>query len=353
MTTNYKLKPISPAGLAELKRAEPEVSLAVTEGYFKMHPECHRGNEQTIREICRNDLQHHLNFLYSALVTACPEIFHDYSLWLRDVLQSYRQPSQHSIDSFTLLKKALLTHLNDKDHTSLTFTMDLGIKALKSTTSLSFAFEQDELTSSSETKQYSQALVTGNRKTAEERVIKAINQGASLVNASVNIIQPAMYRIGLLWQQNKISVAQEHLATAISQNTLAKAFALAKFKDPIDKTVLCACIQGNHHGLGLRMVSDAFETNGWESLFIGTDTPNRSIIEYIDSDTPDAIALSVSMPHQLLTLQTLIESIEANFAGKAPAILIGGLFFNNHPSLKTRLRIDNYYTNAEDLHNDL
>ena len=65
-----------------------------------------------------------------------------------------------------------------------------------------------------------------------------------LVDVGVSLIQPAMYEIGRLWQVSRVSIAQEHLATAISESLLAQAFAAAEFAPPVRRKALFACVQG-------------------------------------------------------------------------------------------------------------
>ncbi len=169
----------------------------------------------------------------------------------------------------------------------------------------------------------------------------------------VEIIQPAMVEIGRLWQQNKLTVAQEHLATAISQNVLARAYSKAEFADPIDRKALCACIEGNHHALGLRMISDAYEISGWDVCFLGSNTPSNSIISQVDIEKPDVLALSVSMPHQFITLGNLLAQLRSEMGTQLPAIVLGGLAINNYQQLVLNLKTDSCYENAKAIWKDL
>ena len=66
--------------------------------------------------------------------------------------------------------------------------------------------------------QYVAAQLTGDRRAALQLITQhGLGRCIPVVNLYLNLIQAAQYRIGDLWQQNFITVAQEHLATAISQ----------------------------------------------------------------------------------------------------------------------------------------
>ena len=87
---------------------------------------------------------------------------------------------------------------------------------------------------------------------------RCMDSGQNLVDVELHIIQPAMYQIGEKWQANQVTVAQEHIATAIVQSVMTAALLRSTPPAPIGKRVLLACVAGNHHTVGLRMVADRF-----------------------------------------------------------------------------------------------
>ncbi|MCW8885508.1 MAG: B12-binding domain-containing protein, partial [Motiliproteus sp.] len=243
------------------------------------------------------------------------------------------------------------SRLEGSDADTVEKVMDAGLAALQDRSEI-VPFEVEEHSGLLGMK-YSQALMDGNRRNAEEVVEQGLDDGLHMVDVAVDIVQPAMYEIGYLWQANRITVAQEHLATAISQNALARAFIRSEFEAPNGRTALLSCVEGNHHQLGLRMVSDALETKGWEVNYLGADTPTNDLIKHIDKVSPDTLALSVSMPYQLLELTKLTEIINSNFAGKAPVVIIGGLALNTHPMLTKKLWGDYHFVDARTLLEEL
>ena len=98
---------------------------------------------------------------------------------------------------------------------------------------------------------------------------------------------PSLYRIGEKWQANKVSVAQEHIASAIVQ--LAMTAGLLRSQPPpmVGKRVLLACVAANNHAIGLRMVSDAFQLAGWEVQYLGADVPTSALVGQVVEWKPD------------------------------------------------------------------
>ncbi|MGX5175295.1 cobalamin B12-binding domain-containing protein [Aliikangiella sp. IMCC44653] len=347
------LVPLSLDGLKALQLAEDEVSTEVTNGYFSLHPECYKGDPARIKKMCQADLQHHYRFLLSAMITALPSIFRNYSFWLKGVLVSRNMSLQHPKDSFELMKASILKRVVGTDKPVVVAVLDAGISVFCDDSVNPSTFLADTNSTISSTPEYTKALVCGDRKNAEAVFAEQLNYDLSLTDASVEIVQPAMYQIGQLWQENKITVAQEHLATAISQNVLARGFITADFKAPVDKHILCACIEGNHHALGLRMISDTFEVAGWDSTFLGADTPCSSILQQVDLEQPDVLALSISLPPQVVELRSLLDQLHSELGPKVPSVVVGGLALNQHKNISSKLQIDAFYQDAKAVQDDI
>ncbi|MFC1748450.1 B12-binding domain-containing protein [Pseudomonadota bacterium] len=194
---------------------------------------------------------------------------------------------------------------------------------------------------------FTHALVTSNHVAASDVVLQAMNKGISLVDVSIGIVQPAMYEVGRRWQVNQLTVAQEHLATAITQNVLAKAYGQAEFKAPVNRRAMFACIETNHHGLGLRMVSDAFEIEGWGVDYLGANTPTDSLIQMLDNTQVDLLGLSASMHDQVIALGDAIDKLKSELGSKCPPIAIGGLPLNLIPGLAQRFNADTWFPDAK------
>lgn len=197
-----------------------------------------------------------------------------------------------------------------------------------------------------QTPDYQRAILDGHRMAALHCVAQAMDEGATLVQASVRIIQPALYEVGHLWQSRRISVSQEHIASAISQNVLVGAYLKAEFRPPLGRTAMLACVQGNHHGLGLRMVSDALETQGWDVVFLGADVPLRDLVAEVDARRPDLLALSASLPLHLDTARQTIDVLRADMGSACPTVWVGGVATLSAPSMWRQTGADMWAADA-------
>ena len=180
---------------------------------------------------------------------------------------------------------------------------------------------------------YSTAALLGKHDDAVSLLEDAFARRDSLPGVAVHVIQPAMYEVGRLWQQNQVSVAQEHLATATSESWIAQSMPRSKAAPDNGKRAIFACLAGNHHGLGLRMVADAFELDGWAVDHLGTNTPVEALVTQVRDTRPHLVGFSAALPQHLLGLRLAIGQMRQTLGETCPRIAIGGLAINQFPGL--------------------
>ena len=345
--------PRLPVSLSTLGR-ERLISMAagvvgeVVENLYRRHPEWESQYGAQGREYCRKDLTYHLDYVRTCIETGYSDPFREYARWLASVLEGKGIPASHLAESFEMLAEAWATRLAQPDYALVDAVLWTGVAALEESGEYQPSFYRHLAPCDPAAPTLSAALIAGDRGTARRMVFEPIEQGSELVDVGVRLIQPAMYEIGRLWQVSKASIAQEHLATAITESLMAQAFATAEFAPPVQRKALFSCVQGNHHELGLRMVSDAFEVKGWEVQFLGADTPTQSLLEQVDRFRPDLVGLSISMPSQVSTGREAIQSIRGDGSAGRPAVLIGGLALNQLDGLWRDLNADLWGANARE-----
>ncbi|MGM0504174.1 MAG: B12-binding domain-containing protein, partial [Bacteroidota bacterium] len=62
------------------------------------------------------------------------------------------------------------------------------------------------------------ALINGDRRQSYQLVDQYLKEDISVKKLYEEYIKETLYRVGELWEHNKISVATEHLATAITES---------------------------------------------------------------------------------------------------------------------------------------
>ncbi|MBJ7348974.1 MAG: cobalamin-dependent protein, partial [Thermoleophilaceae bacterium] len=170
---------------------------------------------------------------------------------------------------------------------------------------------------------YLDALLASDHVAAEAVVVDALQAGVEPAVVQAEVITPAMRTIGELWECAEITVADEHLATAISHQALIlmlEGLTIAKPRSA--ERVLLAAVEGQHHVLGLRMISDVLEGAGYDVMYLGANVPVEALKKFAVSHSPTVVGLAFGVkPH----ISSLVESIYAlKEVAPESRIMLGG-----------------------------
>ncbi len=191
------------------------------------------------------------------------------------------------------------------------------------------------------TREYLEAVLAGDRRRAFAVLDRARGAGLGHREMYLAVFQPALREVGRLWEENRISVADEHLATAITQAAMARLyddlFTLSRRRGPL---LIAACADSERHELGLRMICDLLELEGWDTVFLGATTPIDSLVEMVEARRPAVVALSASITPHLGRVREAIRALRERLGDRAPVIAVGGRPFMEDPELAGRVGAD-------------
>lgn len=194
---------------------------------------------------------------------------------------------------------------------------------------------------------YLAAIRAGNRRAAFAVVDDAAASGTPLGDVYMEVFQPALREIGRLWQENEISVADEHLATAITQAAMARLFARSfEWSDEERPSILAACGDTERHEVGLRMLCDMLEARGWSADYLGSSVPVESLVRMVTARRPTVVALSVALAPHVPRLRTMITALRSALGDATPLIIAGGRPLLDDPSLAVHVGADLTAPNA-------
>lgn len=172
-----------------------------------------------------------------------------------------------------------------------------------------------------------QYLLEGNKKKCTEITIALINENVSVKEIYELLFKKALYEVGELWEFGKITVATEHLASAIVETLLNLVYATINNLENSNKSIVVCCIENELHQIGSKMIADIFEKNGWETYYLGANTPLNELMKFIDQVKPDYLALSMSIYFHMPLLEKWMITIRDSYPNLP--ILVGGQAFNH------------------------
>ncbi len=172
---------------------------------------------------------------------------------------------------------------------------------------------------------YLDNLLSGRRRPCMAIVQKLLDEKTGVRAIYLDLFQRSLYDVGALWERNKISVAVEHLATAITESLMSVVYPVLFRSERVGRRAVVACVANEYHQVGARMVADILELNGWDTAFLGANTPKPDVVNMIERTQPHVVGLSLAVYSRVGALQQTIELIRSRFA-HVP-IVVGGQAF--------------------------
>lgn len=172
-------------------------------------------------------------------------------------------------------------------------------------------------------KAYGDALTRADGHQAELVAMSILDAGVEIEVLYESVIAPAMWWVGDLWANGALSIADENVATAITLRVMARIYG-SRILPLVTKPgrILLAVVEGQKHEIGLRMVGDVLELNGYEVILLGDNLPLQSLLESIERFTPDLIGISSILDANRGMVETAVREI-VNRHPKTP-VMVGG-----------------------------
>ena len=174
---------------------------------------------------------------------------------------------------------------------------------------------------------YLDALLSGERSQCRKVIEETLQSGIPANSVYIDIIWPIMVEIEKLLREDRITSAQEHLATRINR-TIVDQLQNKLPRKPINKkkAAVC-CAQEEIYELGAQIIADLFESDGWEVKFLGGGLTNDDILSFVNVNGPDILLIYGTSAKQAPGIRRLIDTIkEINARPNMKVMLSGGLF---------------------------
>jgi len=169
---------------------------------------------------------------------------------------------------------------------------------------------------------FGDALLTACPSVARAIVECTVRAGGSREALYADVMAPALHDLGRRWEAGQVSIASEHLATAMTESLMMESASRAAPVPPNGRRAVVACVDEERHAVGARMVADLLEAQGWEVGFLGADVPAEALCGHVDDVRPALVALSVAMPVNLRAAAVTIDRLHA--LEPRPIVAIGG-----------------------------
>jgi len=172
--------------------------------------------------------------------------------------------------------------------------------------------------------QYVSALIDGDAIAAHAHVAEALTV-APVADVYLDVVGPALHEVGRRWERALVTVAEEHLATSVSEIVLAELAGRLPRGRRRNRTAIVACGPGEQHAVASRVVADFLDADGWDTLHLGAMTPGGALAELAVSRRADVVAISASLPLRIPEAADACRRLKA--LPFAPVVALGGQAF--------------------------
>jgi MerR family transcriptional regulator, light-induced transcriptional regulator len=136
------------------------------------------------------------------------------------------------------------------------------------------------------------------------------------------VAAPTLEEIGHGWSDRSVSVAQEHMATAVFRRVLGWMLGVYQTTGAAHRLVV-ATPPGERHELGALMAAVSAAAEGWNVTYLGPDLPVEELLDAIGQTRAEAMALSLVQPGDERGVLSVLREIQAGLPPRV-ALLVGG-----------------------------
>ncbi len=320
---------------------------AVVACEFGRNPRLRMRYGPTGRHKSHQDAVSHFAYLADALDANSTGLFNDYIGWVKVLLQPIGVLGEDLDLHLGCMADAVREQMPPPVAAGAVAMIEGARSALPAMSSTTTSFLGPGQRLSPLAREYVHMLLGGYRGAAGRLVLDAAERGEPIGLLYLQVLQPALREIGRLWQMNKISVAQEHFCSAATQIVMSQLLTGMLVAERCGGSVVVACVSGDLHEVGARMVGDFFEMAGWDTYFCGANTPHADVVQSVIERAADVLAVSVTMGYHLHLVQDLIDAVRVDPRCARLRIMVGGHPFTIDPALWRTVGADGTAADAE------
>ncbi len=272
-------------------------------------------------------LKYHNDVVYSSILTNNYDLLKDFFIWKYSVYNSRNINVDCFLKEYEFWKESILNYLYPSHASEINMVYDylifnhedLKIKAFN-TKSININIKYKNLF-----EELLSCLLNGQKNEFYTLMKNDLTKFDNDVFLFIEeLINPLMYKVGQMWQLNKLSVAKEHLATSLIDE-ITNDFIKENFLDNGNKPIVITSTVGDEsHNLGIKIVGKFIENNGFNVKNLSSKISPKELINSIYALKPDLVVLSVTLSSNIATLQNIVKELKSDsnlFSGK---VVVGG-----------------------------
>ncbi len=189
---------------------------------------------------------------------------------------------------------------------------------------------------------YLEPLLRGDRKGCRSVIEETLQSGIPANAVYVHLVWPVMVEIEKLLRDDKITAVQEHLATRVNRTIVDQLQNKLPRRPGKAKRIVVCCAPDEMQELGAQILTDLFESDGWDVRFPGGGLTNDDILAFIHEYSPSILLIYGTSPRQAPDIRRLIDTIKSVNAWPDMRIMVSGGLFGRAEGLWQEMEADMY-----------
>jgi methanogenic corrinoid protein MtbC1 len=325
-----------------------QLAEAVTSRQYEAQPELAARYGEAGRARCLQDANYHLSYLADAVAASSHALFSDYIAWAKVMLEARGISSSDLSRNLLIMSEVVREKLPPQMGRVIQEYFEVGLGRLPALPSDLPPLFADDAPHAELAKKFLRFLLNGERHLASRLILEAVDSGVEVKDIYLHVFQSSQREIGRLWQLNRVSVAQEHFCTAATQLIMAQLYPRIFRTEKNGRRMVATSIGGELHEIGIRIITDFFEMEGWDTYYLGANSPTNAILQALSDRRADVLAVSATMTFHIRAVEHLIAAVRAADNLRAVKILVGGYPFNVERELWKRVGADAYAADASE-----
>ena len=195
---------------------------------------------------------------------------------------------------------------------------------------------------------YLKSLLTGDRNECRVVIEEVLRSGVPAHQVYMDIIWPIMTEIDKLYRDDQIDSAQEAFASRINRTIINQLQNKLPRRAEKNKRVVIVTASSDKAELGGQMMNDLFESDGWDTRFLGGTAGNEDVMTFIHGYAPDILLLYGYNGEDAPAVRALIDTIRGVNAFPEMRIMLSGGVFSRAEGLWEEIGADLYAETAAD-----
>ena len=350
------MDPHDRAAADALEAVSRAVAAWSTDALYDADPSMEARYGSSGRRLWRSEMQSRLNHLVEAIAAGRAELFASNAAWSRTAFIAREMAEADLRASIDALGRTLQEQVPGPVWMRAEPMLALAVQRIQSVSSSASAGDAlatgVEAPEARDARMYLLRLLQRDREGAAEIAAAALAGGATLGHVYERILMPALAEVGRMWHLQEATIADEHYCTGATQMIMARLRAAVPTKRSRGMRVVATAVGGDLHEVGIRMVADLFDADGWDVEFLGANMPTADLVDAIDPDrgghATDLVAASASTTLAVRAMADLVSAIRSHPATAHVPVMVGGTPFRLVPDLWTVVGADGSALTAAD-----